>query len=133
MIFIYANNIYSGEAKYFTEGMLLNFSGGDRRKPTFPQKTIHTSLELAQNCGLGKKVASGAMIEGIVAELMAAIVGATWFNKGKVKIKFILPIGIGDCIIPYAKMIDKDGNSYYEVWAENQNQQKIIVGQAFVC
>ncbi len=132
-MFTCETKLYRGNHMQITEKALLYFSGGDRTSPKFPSQTIHTSLEVAQNCGINKRIASGAMSEGILAELMVDIFGEKWFKSGKMRIKFIKPVVIGDVVLPFVLYENtENGIMHFNVWCENKKGQKIVIGQALL-
>jgi acyl dehydratase len=125
--------LYRGIPRRIDEKSLLYFSGGDRDSPQFPSKTIHTNLEFAKECGLKERIASGSMSEGFIVELMVDIMGDKWFEMGKMRLKFIRPVVIGDIVMACARLQDKsDDNIILEVWCENQNKEKIAVGGVII-
>lgn len=95
--------IYKGEPKNITGKALMYFSGGDKNNSKFPQRTIHTDINLAQKCGLKNRIASGAMSEGFISELMVNIIGDILFKTGKMRLKFIQVVEMGDTIITRQK------------------------------
>jgi acyl dehydratase len=118
---------------FITQESLINYSGGDRSDPKFPKKTIHTDLELARKCGLPERIASGAMFEGLIAELMLDIVGSRWYKVGKMRLKFVHRVNIGDTIVANVKVDNYENDaSCFEVWCENQYKVRVVVGQAII-
>jgi len=117
--------LYKGDDICITRQDLCYFSGGNANAPEFPKSTIHTDINFAKNCGFNKLVASGAMFEGMIADLISDIEGIDWFTKGRMKIKFVDIVTAGDTITPYA-VETKYG---YDVWCENQYKIKTCVGQ----
>ena len=87
-----------------------------------PGVNIHTDQEFARKCGLPHIFASGAMFEGQIASLLADKYGNEWFTTGKMSLKFIAPVNVGDEITAFVK--DK------EVWCENQRGEKVVIGNA---
>lgn len=111
----------------------MYFSGGDKSLPNFPKVTIHTNLQEANDYGLPDRIAAGAMFEGLIAELISNIVGDVWYKIGKMRLKFIQPVFIGDSVTPYVSFNQVvDGKAMFDIWCENQDKVKTIVGQAIV-
>ena len=86
-----------------------------------PGINIHTDQDFARKCGLPHRFASGAMFEGQLASKLADKYGDEWFTTGRMSLKFIKPVDIGDEITAFVK--DP------EVWCENQNGDKIVIGE----
>lgn len=122
------DRLFSGETFTISNRDLCYFSGGDKDSEHFPNPTIHTSLKVAQECGLKQQMASGAMFEGVLADLIYRIVGDVWYKQGRMRLKYLIGVTLNDEITPYAKKIT-DG---YEVWCENQNKVITCVGQAIL-
>lgn len=118
--------LFKSEPIYLTKQDLQYFSGGDMNAIDFPKNNIHTNLEFAQKCGLDGLAASGAMLEGIIADFICKLEGERWLTYGKMKIKFIEIVTDGDTITCYLST-----NQYgYDVWCSNQSGVKVCVGQA---
>jgi len=127
--------VFSGRAKEVSEGRVLAFSGGFPRDPGWPKKTIHTSLDFAKSCGLPSRVASGAMFEGYLAELMVDMFGETWLRYGAMDLVFIAIVSPGDTLTPKAlvKSRQAEGEAVrfaLEIWCENQRGENVVVGTA---
>ena len=85
-----------------------------------PGVNIHTDQEFARKCGLPHIFASGAMFEGQLASLLAYTYGDKWFCTGKMELKFIVPVDVGDEITGVV--------SGKNIWCENQRGETVIVG-----
>ena len=132
-IYLSAKKIHNGTPKTITDKELCYFSGGIASDKSFPKKTIHTCLETAKKCGLTERVASGAMIQGYLTDLMVSLFGDKWLSDGKMQLKFIKGVTIGDTIVPCAEMKKyRNGKFYLDVWCENQNGHKVAVGHAII-
>lgn len=126
---------FSGKPKTVTEEMVCAFSGGFPKGPDWPKKNIHTDLEFAKSCGLPTRAASGAMFQGYLTELMIDLLGDKWLSGGKMELKFIAIVDVGDKLLPKAvvqsKYIEDSGAKFVmEVWCQNQYGNKVIVGTA---
>ena len=95
----------------------------DSVKKFSPGVNIHTDSEFARKCGLPHRFASGAMFEGLLASRLADKYD-NWFQAGRMELKFIQGIDIGDEINTF---IDDD------IWCENQRGEKVIIGRYDVC
>ncbi|MBA7611312.1 hypothetical protein ES703_18532 [subsurface metagenome] len=125
----------SGNPKTITEERVYAFSGGVRQDPNYPKKNIHTDSECAKSCGLPSRVASGAMFEGYLAELMIDLFGEGWLSGGKMSLTFIAIVDIGDTLLPRAIVRSKqaEGSAVrfaLSVWCENLQGDKVVVGTA---
>ncbi len=128
-------HIISGRSKEVSESQVLAFSGGFPRDPGWPKKTIHTSLEFAKSCGLPSRVASGAMFEGYLTELMIDSFGESWLKYGSMNLVFIAIVSPGDTLTPKAlvKSRQTDGELVrfiMEIWCENQHGKTVVIGTA---
>jgi acyl dehydratase len=126
---------FSGKLKTVTEERVYAFSGGFPKGPDWPKKNIHTDLEFAKSCGLPTRAASGAMFEGYLTELMIDLFGENWLSGGKMELKFIAIVDVGDKLLPKAivqsKYIEDSGVRFVmEVWCQNQHGNKVVVGTA---
>jgi len=126
---------FSGSLKTVTEERVWLFSGGLRQDPGWPKKNIHTDLEFAKSCGLPTRAASAAMFEGYLTELMIDLFGVNWLKEGKMSLKFIAIVDVGDKLLPKAVVQSKEAEDsgvrfVMEVWCENQHGNKVVVGTA---
>lgn len=122
-----------GPAKTMTSYKTWLFSGGWPRFDGWPAKNIHTDLEAARSCGLPTRAASGAMMQGYICELMVGLFGEEWLSRGRLGLKFIRIVDIGDRITARARVMSKHieaaGTRFdMEVWCENQRGEKVVVG-----
>ena len=125
----------SSNLKTITEERGFAFSGGFRQDPSYPKKNIHTDLEFAKSCGLPSRVASGAMFEGYLTELMIYLFGENWLTGGKMSLTFIAIVDPGDRLLPKAIVRSRhvEGSVVrfvMDVWCENQHGNKVVVGTA---
>jgi acyl dehydratase len=125
----------TGNLKTVSEERVYAFSGGFPKGEDWPKKNIHTDLEFAKDCGLPDRAASGAMFEGYLIELMIDSLGEDWLRTGKLSLKFIHIVPPGDKLTPKAVVRSRtdDGSGIrftLDVWCENQNDEKVVVGEA---
>ena len=119
-----------GPSKYVTSYRTWLFSGGWPRSEGWPAKNVHTDLEFAQACGLATRVASAAMLQAYLAELMVDLFGESWLRWGRLELKFVRPVEIDDRIVAYGVVTTKevDGAVYLDLWCENQRGEKVCTG-----
>jgi hypothetical protein len=126
-----------GATKTATSYRTWLFSGGWPRMDGWPAKNVHTDLEFARDSGLAARNASGAMMAGYLTELMVDTFGEGWLRNGAFSLKFIRAVGIGDRVTAMARVASKrvvgSGTGFEaEVWCENQDGDKVVVGTARV-
>ncbi len=126
---------FRGRSKKVTEERVFAFSGGFPRDAAWPKKNIHTDLDFARSCGLEMRVASGAMCEGYLAELMVDLFGEDWLRSGKMSLVFIAAVEPGDRVVAKSVAMSResdDGGDRYlmDVWCENQKGAKVVIGTA---
>ena len=119
-----------GPSKYVTSYRTWLFSGGWPRSEGWPAKNVHADLELAQDCGLATRVASAAMLQAYLAELMVDLFGESWLSWGRLELKFVRPVEIDDRIVAHGVVTSKevDGAVYLDLWCENQRGEKVCTG-----
>jgi len=92
--------------------------------------------EYAKQFGLRGALIGGTTLLGLVMEMLFLYFGQNWLYHGKIKTSFIGGGAIdGDELTAHGKIfgINSEQESprvELEVWLENQNQEKIVVGQA---
>ena len=126
-----------GGTKTATSYRTWLFSGGWPRMDGWPAKNVHTDLEFAKECGLAARNASGAMMAGYLTELMIDTFGDGWLSSGAFSLKFVRAVGIGDSVTARARILSKHADATgttfeTEVWCENQDGDKVVVGTARV-
>ena len=101
----------------------------------WPSKNVHTDDEFARLCGIPGRAASGAMVQGYVADFMADIFGVEWLQNGSFNLKFVAPVQIGDSIVPRARCLSAEFEGErprydVELLCENQRGDPVAVGTA---
>lgn len=124
-----------GKPKTLAEARVWAFSGGRFNAPGWPAKNIHTDLEFAKNCGVQTRAVSATQYMGHLTELMIDLLGEKWFNHGKMSLKFIAIVDVGDRLVSKAIVRSKEKESggirfNLDVWCENQHGNKVAVGTA---
>ena len=125
----------TGKIKQPTEEMVWNFSGGYPKGPNWPARNIHTDLEVALQCGLKTRALSAAMFVGYFSELMTDVFGENWLTSGKMDLKFIGMVDVGEKITSKAVVKSKElkgSKAIYtlDLWIEKANGEKAVVGTA---
>ena len=96
---------------------------------------IHQDPEFAKAAGMGGVFAHGMLSMGFVAQCVTDWAGAGRVRK--VGVRFAALVRLNDTVTCRARVIatsQKDGLSLVEldVWAENQNGEKVVTGKATV-
>ena len=84
----------TGPTKTATPYLTRLFSGGWPRTADWPAKNVHTDEEFAKATGLSGRNASGAMMQGYLAELMVDMFGEGWLSGGTFSLKFVHQVGM---------------------------------------
>ena len=124
-----------GKPKLLAVERVFAFSGGAFTDPQFPKKNVHTDLEFAKNCGSPSRAVSATQYMGYLTELMIDLFGEKWFKYGKMSLKFIAIVDVGDRLVPKAIVRSKEKESggvrfNLDVWCDNQHGNKVAVGTA---
>ena len=120
----------TGPSKHVTSYRTWLFSGGWPRFEGWPNKDVHTDLEFAQARGLPTRVASGAMLEAYLAELMVDLFGESWLGRGRLDLKFVRPVEVDDRIVAHGmvKSKQRDGAVHLDLRCENQHGEVVCAG-----
>jgi len=126
---------FSGQPRAMEEPRVFAFSGGRINSPGFPAKNIHTNLDFAHTVGLPTRAVSATQYEGQLASLMMKLFGENWLRSGKMEVKFIALVDVGDVVTSKAVVTsrEKQGGDVLvslNVWCENQHGNKVLVGTA---
>ena len=97
--------------------------------------SIHTDPEWARKKGFAAPLAQGMMSTAYVSEMMVALLGEGFVKGGKMAVKFIKPVLAGDTLTLHGVVRSKapEGERtrvVVEVWCENQDGVKTMVGEA---
>jgi 3-hydroxybutyryl-CoA dehydratase len=98
-------------------------------------RSIHTDPEWARAKGFPAPLAQGMMSTGYVSQMMVDFLGEGFVRGGKMSVKFIKPVIVGDTLTVHGVVRDliaegADTRVVVEVWCENQNGVKTMVGEA---
>jgi len=117
---------FTGPLKTPTLDRMRAFSG-------WPKKNIHTDVDSARSCGLPAPIASGAMLQGYLTDMMLGLFGDDWLYHGKMSVTFLKPAYAGDAVqlmaIVKSRTIEGSRAKFeLEVWGENQHGEKVFTG-----
>ncbi len=120
-----------------TLARLLAFSGGPLDSPSFPDRNLHTDIELAAAAGHAAPISSGSHAEGFLLQLLVEILGHKWFTSGSLSVSFRGPVVEGDELTSHALVTDvrttPDGWSCkMDVWCENQRGDRPLAGSVLI-
>jgi 3-hydroxybutyryl-CoA dehydratase len=98
-------------------------------------RSIHSDAEWARHKGFRAPLAQGMMSTAYVSEMMTQLLGEGFVEAGKMSVIFIKPVYAGDTLSVNGVVKGKnpEGNAtriVVEVWCENQNGEKTMVGTA---
>ena len=114
-----------------TKVQLLQYAGasGD-------YNLIHTDIETARSVGLGDVIAHGMLSMGFLGQFLSDQAGP--LNIRRLKVRFGAQVRLGDvltCRGVVKELAASDGDRWLarlEVWAENQQGEKVTTGEAEV-
>lgn len=121
--------------KRITMERLWTFSGGPFAQEGWPRKNLHTHQETALAQGLPKLATSGTQYQGYVLQLLLELFGDDWFYHGTMTAKFVAMVDAGETLTAKAAVrsreaIDNCVKFTLDVWCENQQGEKALVGSA---
>lgn len=98
-------------------------------------RSIHTDPEWARAKGFPAPLAQGMMSTGYVSQMMVDFLGTGFVEGGRMAVKFIKPVIVGDTLSVHGVVRDlvAEGAAtrvVVEVWCENQHGVKTMVGEA---
>lgn len=90
---------------------------------------IHYDDAAARAAGFPKAIAHGAITAAVMSEACREHFGPVWIEAGKLEVKFIQPLLVGDTLSTHGQ--PKAGEpKTWEVWCENGAGGKVLVGEA---
>jgi 3-hydroxybutyryl-CoA dehydratase len=98
---------------------------------------IHVDEDFARETPFKGTIAHGFYILGFFSELMTRQFGRAWIEGGRLDARFKRPVKPGDTIIVKATLVDRKAIKglacleFDALW-ENQLQEPVIVGQAYI-
>ena len=98
-------------------------------------KNIHTDNEVAERAGLPATVAQGRYPLAYISEELLGLFGRGWVEGGQLSVTIAKPVYAGDTVTVRGTVKDRviEGTAtrlVLDVWLENQNGEKVIVGTA---
>ena len=97
--------------------------------------SIHTDPEWAHRKGFRAPIAQAMMSTAYVSQLMTQFAGAGFVKGGKMSVSFIKPVIVGDVLTVRGRVRSREPEGEgvrvtVEVWCENQDGVKTMVGTA---
>lgn len=97
---------------------------------------LHIDPEFARQTRFGGTIAHGMMTLAFISQMMTDQLGYSWIENGELDVSFLAPVRPGDLITARGRVIEKnveDQSITWQVWCENQEGQKVVVGKARIC
>ena len=96
---------------------------------------MHTDWEIAKKSGLPAPIAQGLMAQAYVTETCTHFFGKSWFETGKMDVRFVMYTVPGDRITAGGAVKERvpEGDAVRlvcDVWCENDTGVKTLVGTA---
>ena len=92
---------------------------------------IHWDPEVAEQMGLGGVIAHGMLSMGFLGQYAAAIAGPEKVRR--LKVRFGAMVRPGDALTLRGTVREvEDGRVIVDIWAENENGEKVTTGEAEV-
>lgn len=115
--------------KFITQEQINQYAEvSDDRNP------LHIDQEFAKTTTFKGTIAHGLLSAAFLNEMMVKYFGTYWETTGDISITFLYPVRPGDTIKTKGKIINIDttGRVTIELQCVNQDNKKVIVGQAYV-
>ena len=101
----------------------------------WPVRTMHTDWEIAKKSGLSAPIGQGLMSQAYITEICTHFFGKSWFETGKMDVRFVMYTVPGDRITAGGSVKEKvpEGDAIRlvcDVWCENDSGVKTLVGTA---
>jgi acyl dehydratase len=98
-------------------------------------KSIHTDAEWARAKGFRGPLAQAMMSTAYVSQLMVEFAGEGFVKGGRMSVSFIKPVVVGDKLTVHGRVKSREDEAdttrvTVEVWCENQDGVKTMVGTA---
>ncbi len=98
-------------------------------------RSIHTDPEWARRKGFAAPLAQGMMSTAYVSEMMVALLGEGFVQGGRMSVKFVKPVLVGDTLTMRGMVKEKrtEGSRVrvvVEFSCENQDRIKTMIGEA---
>ena len=97
--------------------------------------SIHTDHEWARSKGFRAPLAQAMMSTAYVSQLMTQVMGEGFVKGGRMAVSFIKPVIVGDTLTVRGRVKSREAEGSnvrvtVEVWCENQDGVKTMVGTA---
>ena len=95
--------------------------------------SFHADREAASQTMYQEPIAQGVLTEAFFSVLISRWLPDPkgWIEGGTLTTKFIAPVWYGDTLTYHAEVSEVDSRTVHlNIWAEDQNAKKVIVGQA---
>lgn len=115
--------------KFITQEQINQYAeASDDRNP------LHIDSEFAKTTIFKGTIAHGLLSAAFLNEMMVKYFGTYWETTGDISITFLYPVRPGDTIKTKGKItnIDALGRATVEIQCVNQENEKVIVGRAWV-
>ena len=99
------------------------------------QATIHTDVDAAKREGLPAPVATGPQVAALIFRQLRACFGRGWIEGGRCELTFRRPVYVTDFCVARGVVKRREESAdgvrlHCDVWIENQQGEKVIVGAA---
>jgi acyl dehydratase len=96
---------------------------------------IHWDPALAEHRGFTRPIAAGQMTSASLAEMCVDYFGPIFFRDARIACRFVKPVYAGDTVRTHGHVRAVEGRDgrariYVDLWAENQDAEKVVVGNA---
>ena len=95
--------------------------------------SFHADRDAAAQTMYQEPIAQGVLTEALFSVLITRCLPDPrgWIEGGTLTTKFIAPVWYGDTLTYHAEVSEVDSRTvHFNIWAEDQNNKKVIVGQA---
>ena len=95
--------------------------------------SFHADRDAAAQTMYQQPIAQGVLTEAFFSVLITRWLPDPrgWIEGGTLTTKFIAPVWYGDTLTYHAEVAEVDDSTVHlNIWAEDQNNKKVIVGQA---
>jgi 3-hydroxybutyryl-CoA dehydratase len=128
------NNLVSFEVLKIYGNGLLSAAAGEKVEVG---SNIHTDEEFAKTQGLTFAIADGMLSTNYISTLLLENFGEYYLLNGSLFTKFIKPVPVGITLTAKAKITaiqesEKENQLTMDVWTENEEGVKLVVGEAKV-
>ena len=96
---------------------------------------LHTDPEFASHTRFKGTIAHGMLTLAFISQVMTDWFGAAWIEGGELELNFLAPVFPGESITAGATVIEKNDETRSvtcEVYCENQQGKRVVVGRASV-